>query len=69
MDNYSIVKQVQILEEYQKTLSEIQNLIIEKKQSCNMFDEKLKVLYSRVERLNRELKSLMILPNDKDDPK
>lgn len=67
MENFSIVKQVQILEEYQKTLSEIQILIIEKKQNANMYDEKLKVLYQRMERLNIELKKLMVISNEKDE--
>ena len=53
------VRKVQTLEEIEKVAKEIQNLIIEKKQNINSYDEKLKTLYSRMYVLNRELLKLI----------
>jgi hypothetical protein len=59
MDNS--VRQIQNLEEIEKLSKEIQILIIEKKQNQNMYDEKLRTLYSRMYILNREF--MKIVPN------
>ena len=59
------VRKIQTLEEIERVSKEIQNLIIEKKQNINSYDEKLKTLYSRMYVLNRELLKL-IPPIDKE---
>jgi hypothetical protein len=53
------VRKIQTLEEIERVSKEIQNLIIEKKQNINSYDEKLKTLYSRMYVLNRELLKLI----------
>jgi hypothetical protein len=53
------VKQIQTLEEIERLSKEIQILIIEKKQNMNAYDEKLKILYSRMYILNREFMKII----------
>jgi hypothetical protein len=53
------VKQIQILEELQRLSVEISNLIIEKTQNRNMFDERLKVLYARLSNLYKDFNKLI----------
>lgn len=53
------VRKIQTLEEIERVSKEIQNLIIEKKQNINSYDEKLKTLYARMYVLNRELLKLI----------
>jgi hypothetical protein len=53
------VRKIQTLEEIERVSKEIQNLIIEKKQNINSYDEKLKTLYTRMYVLNRELLKLI----------
>jgi hypothetical protein len=52
-------KQIQILEEIEQLSKQIAGLIIEKSQNLNNFNERLKILYIRMDKLNIELKRLI----------
>lgn len=53
------IKQIQILEEIEQLSKQIQNLIIEKTQNQNNYNEKLKTLYNRMHNLHSQFKSLI----------
>lgn len=53
------IKQIQILEEIEKLSKDIQIVIIEKTQSNNNYNEKLKLLYNRMNILHTEIKRLI----------
>ena len=53
------IRKINLLEEISELSKNIQNLIIEKKQNINSYDEKLKTLYARMYVLNRELLKLI----------
>jgi len=53
------IKQIQILEEIEQLSKQIQIIIIEKSQSNNNYNEKLKLLYIRMNNLHLEFKRLI----------
>jgi hypothetical protein len=53
------IKQIQLLEEIEQLSKQIQNLIIEKTQNQNSFNERLKVLYNRMSQLYKDFNKLI----------
>lgn len=53
------IKQIQILEQIEQLSKQIQNLIIEKSQNQNNYNEKLKILYNRMHNLHTQFNTLI----------
>jgi TolA-binding protein len=62
------IKQISILEEIEQLSKKIQELIIQKSQTENNYNERLKILYNRMYNLHAQLKTLISpLSIQKDD--
>ena len=58
------IRKINLLEEISELSKIIQNLIIEKKQNENNFNEKLKIMYAKMFKLNQDL--LRLIPIEKE---
>ena len=58
------IRKINLLEEISELSKTIQNLIIEKKQNENNFNEKLKIMYAKMFRLNQDF--LRLIPIEKE---
>lgn len=53
------IKQIQILEEIEQLSKQIQEIIIQKIQNQNNYNEKLKILYNRMHNLHTQFNSMI----------
>jgi regulator of replication initiation timing len=60
------IRKYQILEEIEKLSKDIKNVVIEKNHSLNMFNEKLKTLYKKLDQLYLELRRSIPLDSHND---
>ena len=60
------IRKYQILEDIQELTTNIKNLVIEKNHSLNMFNEKLKTLYKKLDQLYLELRRNIPLDSTND---
>ena len=66
MENMQDIRKYQILEDIQELTTNIKNLVIEKNHSLNMFNEKLKTLYKKLDQLYLELRRNIPLDSTND---